>query len=92
MADEFRNEDRRSQLSSCCGFPSSSYPFHDLMPLLADQSHVTAPDFPGMGFREGAGIMCGLLKRADSQQFTVDTSRLKNVAMGASANLSLIQK
>ena len=57
------------------------------MPLLADQSHVTAPDYSGMGLREGAGIMRGLLKRVDSRQFTVDTSRVKNGAMGASANV-----
>lgn len=31
------------------GFPSSSYQFHDLIPLLADRFHVIAPDYPGMG-------------------------------------------
>ena len=34
------------------GFPSSSYQFHDLIPLLADRFHVVAPDYPGMGFSE----------------------------------------
>lgn len=34
------------------GFPSSSYSFHDLMPRLADQFHVIAPDYPGMGYSE----------------------------------------
>jgi pimeloyl-ACP methyl ester carboxylesterase len=34
------------------GFPSSSYQFHDLIPLLADRFHVLAPDYPGMGFSE----------------------------------------
>jgi pimeloyl-ACP methyl ester carboxylesterase len=34
------------------GFPSSSYQFHDLIPLLADCFHVIAPDYPGMGFSE----------------------------------------
>jgi len=34
------------------GFPSSSYQFHDLIPLLADRFHVIAPDYPGMGFSE----------------------------------------
>jgi pimeloyl-ACP methyl ester carboxylesterase len=34
------------------GFPSSSYQFHDLIPLLADRFHVIAPDHPGMGFSE----------------------------------------
>jgi pimeloyl-ACP methyl ester carboxylesterase len=34
------------------GFPSSSYQFHDLIPILADRFHVIAPDFPGMGHSE----------------------------------------
>lgn len=31
------------------GFPSSSHEFRDLIPLLADQYHVVAPDYPGFG-------------------------------------------
>ncbi|MDN7811882.1 alpha/beta fold hydrolase [Burkholderia gladioli] len=34
------------------GFPSSSHEFRDLMPLLAGQFHVIAPDYPGMGYSE----------------------------------------
>ena len=34
------------------GFPSSSYSFHDLIPLLSDRFHVIAPDYPGMGYSE----------------------------------------
>jgi pimeloyl-ACP methyl ester carboxylesterase len=34
------------------GFPSSSFEFHDLIPLLADRFHVIAPDYPGMGYSE----------------------------------------
>jgi len=34
------------------GFPTSSYQFHDLIPLLADRFHVIAPDYPGMGFSD----------------------------------------
>jgi len=34
------------------GFPTSSYQFHDLIPLLADRFHVVAPDYPGMGYSE----------------------------------------
>jgi pimeloyl-ACP methyl ester carboxylesterase len=34
------------------GFPSSSYQFHDLIPLLANRFHVIAPDYPGMGYSE----------------------------------------
>jgi len=31
------------------GFPSSSHQFRELMPLLADQYRVIAPDYPGFG-------------------------------------------
>ncbi|QKE72346.1 alpha/beta hydrolase [Arthrobacter citreus] len=31
------------------GFPSSSYMFRDLIPLLSDRFHVIAPDYPGFG-------------------------------------------
>jgi pimeloyl-ACP methyl ester carboxylesterase len=34
------------------GFPSSSYQFHDLIPLLAGRFRVIAPDYPGMGYSE----------------------------------------
>jgi pimeloyl-ACP methyl ester carboxylesterase len=32
------------------GFPSSSHMFRELIPRLASQYHVIAPDFPGFGF------------------------------------------
>lgn len=31
------------------GFPTSSHMFRDLIPLLADQYHLVAPDYPGFG-------------------------------------------
>lgn len=31
------------------GFPTSSHMFRDLIPMLADQYHVVAPDYPGYG-------------------------------------------
>jgi pimeloyl-ACP methyl ester carboxylesterase len=31
------------------GFPSSSHMFRDLIPLLAEQFHIVAPDLPGFG-------------------------------------------
>lgn len=34
------------------GFPSSSFMFRNLIPLLAQQYHVIAPDLPGFGFTE----------------------------------------
>ena len=32
------------------GFPSSSFLYHELIPLLADRYRVIAPDFPAFGF------------------------------------------
>lgn len=34
------------------GFPSSSHMFRDLIPLLADQFHVIAPDYLGFGYSD----------------------------------------
>lgn len=34
------------------GFPSSSHMFRDLIPLLADEFHLVAPDLPGFGQSE----------------------------------------
>jgi pimeloyl-ACP methyl ester carboxylesterase len=34
------------------GFPTSSHMFRNLIPALADRSHVIAPDFPGFGFSD----------------------------------------
>ena len=34
------------------GFPTSSHMFRDLIPLLAPQYHVVAPDLPGFGFSD----------------------------------------
>jgi pimeloyl-ACP methyl ester carboxylesterase len=34
------------------GFPTSSFMYRDLIPLLATQYHVIAPDLPGFGFTE----------------------------------------
>jgi pimeloyl-ACP methyl ester carboxylesterase len=44
------------------GFPTSSHMFRDLIPLLADNYRVIAPDLPGFGFteaRDRATIKCG---------------------------------
>jgi pimeloyl-ACP methyl ester carboxylesterase len=32
------------------GFPTSSHMFRDLMPALADEYHLVAPDYPGFGY------------------------------------------
>src|SRR6185369_3828115 len=34
------------------GFPTSSHMFRNLIPALADNYHVVAPDLPGFGFTE----------------------------------------
>jgi len=34
------------------GGPSSSHEFRDLIPLLADRYHMTAPDYPGFGYSD----------------------------------------
>src|SRR5262249_35828030 len=34
------------------GFPASSFMFRELIPRLADQYRVIAPDLPGFGFTE----------------------------------------
>ena len=34
------------------GFPTSSFQFRNLIPILAEKYHVIAPDLPGYGFTE----------------------------------------
>ncbi len=38
------------------GFPTSSHMFRDLIPALADQFHLVAPDYPGYGFSSMPGV------------------------------------
>jgi pimeloyl-ACP methyl ester carboxylesterase len=38
------------------GFPSSSHMFRDLIPQLADQLHVIAPDYVGFGFSDAPSV------------------------------------
>src|SRR5215471_19823241 len=44
--------DTSSALLLLHGFPTSSHMFRDLIPALADDYHVVAPDLPGFGFSE----------------------------------------
>jgi pimeloyl-ACP methyl ester carboxylesterase len=37
------------------GFPTSSHMFRDLIPLLADELHIVAPDLPGFGLSDLPG-------------------------------------
>lgn len=43
---------RRPTVLLLHGFPSASHMFRDLIPELADQYHVVAPDLPGFGMTE----------------------------------------
>jgi pimeloyl-ACP methyl ester carboxylesterase len=45
-------EHNKNTLLLMHGFPSSSHMYRDLMPLLAGQFRVIAPDLPGFGFTE----------------------------------------
>ena len=38
------------------GFPSSSHMFRDLIPLLAADFHLVAPDYPGFGHSDAPGL------------------------------------
>lgn len=38
------------------GFPTSSHMFRDLIPELADNYHLVAPDYPGYGFSSMPGV------------------------------------
>jgi pimeloyl-ACP methyl ester carboxylesterase len=38
------------------GFPSSSHMFRDLIPQLADNLHVIAPDYPGFGYSDAPAV------------------------------------
>ncbi|PTB41499.1 uncharacterized protein TrAFT101_009891 [Trichoderma asperellum] len=62
------------------GFPSSSFLFRHMIPILALTYHVIAPDFPGFGFTKSpanfphtfdniANVMEGFLDALDIQEF-----------------------
>jgi pimeloyl-ACP methyl ester carboxylesterase len=38
------------------GFPTSSFMFRNLIPLLAKTNHVIAPDYPGFGFSDAPSV------------------------------------
>lgn len=66
------------------GFPTSSHMFHDLIPLLADDFHILAPDYPGFGrssapahtkydytFANLAGVVDELLERKGFDRYVL---------------------
>lgn len=38
------------------GFPTSSFMFRNLIPLLAETNHIIAPDYPGFGFSDAPSV------------------------------------
>src|SRR5215831_8579910 len=66
------------------GFPTSSHMFRDLIPVLAPQYHVIAPDLPGFGFSDApspSGFTYTFDRLADViEQFT-DTLGLTRYAL-----------
>jgi pimeloyl-ACP methyl ester carboxylesterase len=66
------------------GFPSSSHMFRDLIPLLADEFHVIAPDLPGFGFTEVAAerdYRYSFDNLASTMNAFVDAIRLERFAL-----------
>jgi len=66
------------------GFPTSSHMFRDLIPQLAGEYHVIAPDYPGYGlssapdvdsweytFDSAAGVVDELLERVGAEHYTL---------------------
>ncbi len=47
---------KRPTLLLLHGFPTSSHMFRELIPALADQYHLVAPDYPGYGFSSMPGV------------------------------------
>ncbi len=47
---------KRPTLLLLHGFPTSSHMFRELIPALADQFHLVAPDYPGYGFSSMPGV------------------------------------
>jgi pimeloyl-ACP methyl ester carboxylesterase len=66
------------------GFPSSSHMFRDLIPLVADEFHLIAPDLPGFGFTEvaaGRGYRYSFDNLARTMKAFVDAIGLERFAL-----------
>src|SRR6201998_734696 len=66
------------------GFPSSSFMFRDLIPRLADQYRVIAPDLPGFGFTwvpEGRKYVYSFDALADTLEAFTDVLGLDHYAI-----------
>ncbi|HEY9773565.1 MAG TPA: alpha/beta hydrolase [Planktothrix sp.] len=80
------------------GYPTSSHMFRNLIPLLADQYHVIAPDLPGFGYTEvRSGYKYTFDNLAETMAGFVDAIGLKRYALyifdyGAPVGLRLAMK
>lgn len=66
------------------GYPTSSFMYRNLIPLLADRYHVIAPDLPGFGFTEvpaDAHYKYSFDHLAETMQAFTETLGLKKFAM-----------
>ncbi|MDE4097096.1 alpha/beta fold hydrolase [Phaeobacter gallaeciensis] len=66
------------------GFPSSSYMFRDLIPVLAEKYHVIAPDYPGFGASDmplAADYDYSFANTADLVTQLLDQKGVKNYAV-----------
>jgi pimeloyl-ACP methyl ester carboxylesterase len=63
------------------GFPTSSHMFRNLIPALADNYHVVAPDFPGFGFSDAP----------DRKRFPYTFENLAKVIDGFTQSIGLSQ-
>lgn len=61
------------------GFPTSSHMFRDLIPALADEYHVVAPDYPGYGYSSMPSV--------DEFEYTFD--RLAEIVEALTVELGL---
>ena len=55
---------KKPQLVLLHGFPTSSHMFRDLIPALADDFHIIAPDYPGFGMSSAPSV--------DDYEYTFD--------------------
>lgn len=66
------------------GFPSSSYMYAELIPLLSNHFHLLAPDYPGMGYSDApspdkftptfeglAGVIAEFMEQLEEKRFIV---------------------
>lgn len=64
------------------GFPTSSNMFRNLIPLLAGQFHIIAPDLPGFGFTETPeNYKFSFDSLCESIGYLLDTLRIEKFAM-----------